>query len=100
MFRFKILQMRLEHSKEKIDIHRWLRDFESASRTGSCRCRDRFIVAGIRERDRQRQLFRDEINCTEPERELFEKPPELEEQRLGGLDLMIELRTFGKRFRR
>ena len=77
VIRFKILQMRLEHSEEKIDIVTRLRDFEhtnvyflgrtdsasrSPSRTGSCRCRDRFIVARIRERDRQCQLFRDEID--------------------------------------
>src|SRR5436309_2112265 len=96
MFRFKILQVRLEHSKEKIDIVGRLRDFEnalvSASRTGIC------LI--IRKSDPQRQLARDEINRAQPERELLEKPAEDEEQRLGGLDLVIELKTFVERFRR
>jgi len=53
MIGFKILQVRLEHPEKKIDIVSWLRILKSASRTGICRCRDRFIVARIRERERQ-----------------------------------------------
>jgi hypothetical protein len=92
--------MRVQHPEEKIDIVRRLRDFESASRTGLCRCRDRFIVRRIREVNRERELARDEINCAESKRELFEKTPKNKEQRLSGLDLVIELVTFLKSFRR
>src|ERR1700736_4510197 len=100
MRRFKILKVRLEHPKEKIDIVGRLRDFEnalvSASRTGICW----FVLARIRKSDPQRQFFRDQIDRAQPQRELVQKPAKHEEQRLGRLDLMIELKTFVKRFRR
>src|ERR1700693_2577871 len=80
MFRFKILQMRLQHPEEKIDIVRRLRDFKnslvSASRTGiglfaresgfvSPVGRVRLVadLARIRESDRERELTHDEINA-------------------------------------
>src|SRR2546427_3473833 len=100
MFRFKILQVRLEHSKEKIDIVSRLRDFEdplvSASRTGislftrPSRRGDHggFVLARIREGDGESELARDQIDCAQPQSELFQKPAEDEKQRLGGLDLM------------
>ena len=95
MFRFKILQVRLEHSKEKIDIIGRLRDFEnalvSASRTGIC------LI--IRKTDPERQFLRDQIDAAQPKGKLFQKPAEHEEQWLGGFDLVIELKTFVERFR-
>src|SRR5207248_8104711 len=95
MFGFKILQVRLEHSKEKIDIIGRLRDFEnalvSASRTGIC------LI--IRKTDPERQFLRDQIDAAQPKGKLFQKPPEHEEQWLGGFDLVIELKTFLKSFR-
>jgi len=89
MFRFKILQVGLEHSKEKIDIVRWLRNFENAL--------VRFL---FRKRDPQGQFLGDQIDRAQSQSELFEKPPENEEQRLGRFDLVIELKTFLERFRR
>src|SRR5438309_5543800 len=100
MFRFKILQMRLEHPEEKIDIIRRLRNFEnplvSASRTGICW----FVLVRIRKSDPQSEFLGDQIDPAQPERELLQKSAEHKEQRLGGFDLVIELETFLKRFRR
>ena len=89
MLRFKILQVRLEHAEEKIDIVGRLRDFE-----------DMLISFFIRETDSQGQLARDEINRAQPKGELLEKPPQHEEQRLRCFDLVLELEALLKRFRR
>src|SRR5437660_2377228 len=89
MFRFKILQVRLEHPEEKIDIVGRLRDFENA-----------LVSLLIRKTDPQGQFFRDEIDAAQPKGKLLQKPAEHEKQRLGGFDLMIELKTFVERFRR
>src|SRR5207237_10885870 len=95
MFRFKILQVRLEHPEKKIDIIGRLRDFEnplvSASRTGIC------LI--IRKTDPERQFLRDQIDAAQSQRELLQKPAQDEEQRLRGFDLVIELETFLKTFR-
>ncbi len=88
MFRFKILQVCLEHPEEKIDIVARLRDLENA-----------LVTLLTRKTDAERQFFRDQIDRAQPQRELIQKPAEHEEQRLGGLDLMIELKTFLERFR-
>src|SRR5213082_3269035 len=105
MFRFKILQVRLEHSKEKIDIIGRLRDFENAlvsarsepdwHCTGICW----FVLPRIRKTDPQSQFPCDQIDAAQPKGKLFQKPPEHEEQWLGGFDLVIELKTFLKSFR-
>src|SRR5262249_52795187 len=106
MLRSKIFQVRVEHPEEKIDIHRWLRDFEnalvSASRTGTgwFTRQGGFAFARIRKCDREREFAGDEINAAQPEHELLEKSPQNEKQRLGGFDLVIELKTFVERFRR
>src|SRR5436853_7407065 len=90
MFRFKALQVRLEHPEEKINIIGRLRDFEnalvSASRTGIC------LI--IRKTDPERQFLRDQIDDAQPKGKLFQNPPEHEEQWLGGSDPVIELKTF------
>src|SRR5438128_10815110 len=88
MLGFKILQVRLEHPKEKIDIVGRLRDFENA-----------LVTLSIRKTDHQRQFFRDEIDRAQSQGELLQKPAEHEEQRLRSFDLMIELETFLERFR-
>ena len=73
MFGFKILQMGLEHPKEKIDIVRRLRDFKNplVSLLGrrergfvSAVGRVRLVadLARIRKSDREGQLARDEID--------------------------------------
>src|SRR5205085_12030079 len=113
MFRFKILQVRLEHPEEKIDLVGRLRDFEntnmcflartgsssrSPSRTGTSQ--SRLVFVRTRKGDAQGQLAGDQINAAQSNGELFEKAPENEKQRLGGFDLMIELKTFIERFRR
>src|SRR5438552_7126069 len=98
MFRFKILQVRLKHSKEKIDIVGRLRDFENALVTLLVR-HGGFVLARIRKTDAERQFFRDEIDRAQPQGELLQKPAEHEKERLRSFDLMIELKTFIERFR-
>src|SRR5436190_2719146 len=89
MFRFKILQVCLEHSKEKIDIVGRLRDFENT-----------LVTLSIRKTDHQRQFFRDQIDRAQSQGELLQKTSKHEEQRLSSFDLVIELKTFLERFRR
>src|SRR2546423_15059566 len=94
--------MGLEHPEEKIDVIGRLRDFESASRTGICASLTGIclsLLLRIRKSDRECELARDEIDAVQSKRELLKEPPEDEEQRLRGLDLMIELKTFLKNFR-
>src|SRR2546423_12632582 len=96
MFRLKILQVRLEHSEEKIDIVSWLRDFEHTLmlEAGSWELGVVRLVADllrIGKMNREGELFRDQINAAQPQGELFEEPPKHEKQRLGRFDLMIEL---------
>src|SRR6266513_5145475 len=102
MFRFKTLQVCLKHPKEKIDIHRWLRNFKnplvSARSEPDWRCTGICLCTG--ESDREGELARDQINSAQSNGELLQKPAEHEEQRLGGFDLVIELKTFLERFRR
>src|SRR5882724_7481226 len=88
MFRFKILQVCLEHSKEKIDIVGRLRDLENA-----------LVTLLTRKTDAERQFFRDQIDRAQPQSELLQKPAEHEEERLRCFDLVIELKTFIERFR-
>src|ERR1700730_11619080 len=89
MFRFKILQMRVQHPKEKIDIVGRLRNFESA-----------FVMLLVRKRDSQIDFFGDEIDRAQPQRELLQKSVQHEKQRLGSLDFVFELETFVKQSRR
>jgi hypothetical protein len=84
----KILQMRLEHPEQKIDIVCRLRNFENP-----------FVNLVARERDSQGQFFRDEINCCQPYSELLQKPAEHEKQRLGGFDFALKLETLLERLR-
>src|SRR2546430_6354894 len=82
MFGSKILQMSLEHAKEKIDIVSWLRNFENAlvklfARHGGV------VLARIRERNLQRQFFCYEIDPRQPQRELLQKTAEHGKERLG-----------------
>src|SRR5262249_25445320 len=106
MLRSKIFQVRVEHPEEKIDIHRWLRDFEnalvSASRTGTgwFTRQGGFAFARIRKCDREREFAGDEINAAQPEHELLEKSPQNEKQRLGGFGLLVQLKNFFERFPR
>src|SRR5262249_60499492 len=106
MLRSKIFQVRVEHPEEKIDIHRWLRDFEnalvSASRTGTgwFTRQGGFAFARIRKCDREREFAGDEINAAQPEHELLEKSPQNEKQRLGGFQLPVAPQTSVARFRR
>ena len=104
MFRFKILQVRLEHPEKKIDIIGRLRNFENAlvyilARPGRRGDHGGFVLARIRKTDGERQFFRDEIDRAQPERELLQKTAEHKEQRLRGLNLVIELKAFLERFR-
>jgi hypothetical protein len=103
MFGFEILQVRLEHPEEKIDVVGRLRDFEDtnvccASRTGTSQ--SRFVYLQSRKCNGEGQLARDEINAAKAERELLEESSENKKQRLGRLDLVIELVIFDKNFRR
>src|SRR5438309_3293627 len=95
----KILQMRLEHPEQKIDIVCRLQNFENSfvylfARHGG------FVLARIRERESQRQFFGDEINCCQTHGELLQKPAEHEKQRLGCFDFALKLETLLERLRR
>src|SRR5438105_12804412 len=92
----KILQMRLEHPEQKIDVVCRLRNFENSfvylfARHGG------FVLARIRERESQRQFLCDEINCCQTHRQLFQKTSEHEQQRLSRLDLVIKFEGLLKR---
>src|SRR3954451_3501985 len=85
----KILQMRLEHAEQKIDIVCRLRNFENA-----------LVYLFIPEGDSQRQFFRDEINCCQTHRELLQKTAQHKKQRLGCFDFAFKLEALLKRLRR
>src|SRR5262245_60807764 len=105
----KILQMRLEHPEQKIDIVCRMGDFENRfvtlfARHGGfvspvARIRPVSDLARIRECDSQRQFFRHEINCSQPHGELLQKPSEHEQQRLGCFDFALKLETLLERLR-
>src|SRR2546430_9091522 len=88
MFRFKILQMRMQHPEEKIDIVGRLRNFEAA-----------FVTLFVRKSDPQCEFFGDEINRTQPQRELLQKPAEHKKEWLSRFDFVFELEAFFKRLR-
>src|SRR6266446_4977017 len=108
MFRSKILQVRLEHAKQKIDIVSRLRNFENAFvnlfvRHGGFvspvgRIRPMVDLARIRERNLQGQFFC--YDPTQPQRELLQKTAEHEKKRLGCFNLVLELKSFLERLRR
>ena len=98
MFRFKILQMRVQHSKEKIDIVGWLRNFENAFVNLLVR-RSESVPWRIRKSNSQGDFFGDEIDRAQPQRELLQKPAQHEKQRLGSLDLVFEFKALIKRLR-
>src|SRR6266704_3157385 len=83
MFGSKVLQMRLEHAKEKIDIIGRLRNFENP-----------LVCLLISERDLQRQFFCYQINPGQPQRELLQKTAEHKKERLGCFDFVLELKAF------
>src|SRR3954470_19702929 len=85
----KILQMRLEHAEQKIDIVCRLRNVENA-----------LVYLFIPERDLQRQFFRDQINCRQTHRELLQKTAQHKKQRLGCFDFALKLETLLERLRR
>src|SRR6476659_5442876 len=89
MLRSKILQMRLEHPEQKIDIVCRLRNFENV-----------LVYLFIPERDLQRQFFRDQINCCQTHRELLQKSAEHEKQRLSCFNFALKLETLLERLRR
>src|SRR5260370_1023182 len=82
MLRSKILQMRLEHREQKIDIVCRLRNFENAFVTLFAR-HGGFVLARIPERDSHRQVLCDEINCCQTHRALLQKTTGPEKQRPG-----------------
>src|ERR1700720_1496262 len=88
MFRFKILQMRLEHAEEKIDIVGRLWDFKNA-----------FVTLLVRKRDLQRDFFGNEINRVQPHCKLLQKPAQHEKQRLGSFDFVLKFEALIERFR-
>src|SRR6476661_8796249 len=85
----KILQMRLEHPEQKIDIVCWLRNFENT-----------LVCLFIPERDSQRQFLCDEINCRQTHRELLQKTAQHKKQRLGCFDFALKLETLLEGLRR
>src|SRR5437764_6231649 len=99
MFRSKILQVRLEHAKEKVDIIGRLRDFKNAFVTLFVRPGGSMLWR-IGKGDLQGQFFCDQINRSQPNREMLEKTSEHKNQRLGGFDLVFKLEVFLEQFRR
>ena len=79
----------MQHPKEKIDIVRWLRNFETA-----------FVLLFVRESNSQGQFFSDEVNRAQPQGELLQKATQYKEERLGGFDFIFEFEAFLKRLRR
>src|SRR5262249_15935404 len=82
----KILQMRLEHPEQKIDVVCRLRNFENA-----------LVYLFIRERDSHRQFFLYQINCSQTHSQLLQKATEHEKQRLGCFDFALKLETLLER---
>src|SRR4029077_14837589 len=89
MLRSKILEMRLEHPEQKIDIVCRLRNFENT-----------LVYLFIPERDSQRQFFREEINCCQTHGELLQKTAQHKKQGLGCFDFALKLETLLERLRR
>src|SRR5215831_20896455 len=85
----KILEMRLEHANEQIDIVGRLRNFENA-----------LVSLLIRKRDPQGQFFCNQIDRAQAQRELVQKSAQHEKQRLSGFDLMLKLEAFLEGLRR
>src|SRR5207249_2133375 len=85
----KILQMRLKHPEQKIDISCRLRNFENT-----------LVTLFVRERDSQRQFLCDQINCAQPHRQLLQKTAEHEKKRLGCFDFALKLEALLERLRR
>src|SRR5436190_23102388 len=99
MLRSKILQMRLEHPEQKIDIVCGLRNFENPFVTLFA-LHGGFVLARICEGDSQCQFLCDEINCCQTHRELLQKTAQHEKQRLGCFDFALKLETLMERLRR
>src|SRR5436190_23852922 len=99
MLRAKILQMRLKHPEEKIDIVCRLRNVENPFVTLFAR-HGGFVLTRICERDSQRQFFRNEINCCQTHGELLQKPAQHEKHRLGCFDFPLKFETLLERLRR
>src|SRR5438128_7794440 len=99
MFGSKILQVRLEHAKEKINIVGRLRDFENALVTLFARLGGSMLWR-IGKGDLQGEFFCDQINRSQPNREMLEKTSEHENQRFGIFDLVFKLEVFLEQFRR
>src|SRR5882724_6147537 len=99
MLRSKILQMRLKHPEQKIDIVCRLRNFENPFVTLFAR-HGGFVLARICEGDSQRQFLCNEINCCQTHRELLQKTAQHEKQRLGCFNFAFKLETLLERLRR
>lgn len=109
MLRFKILQMRVQHPKEKINIVGRLRNFKNAfvnllvRRSESVSPSDESVLCAdlwrTRKSNPQGDFFGDEIDRAQPQRELLQKPAQHEKQRLGSLDLVFELEALLERLR-
>src|SRR5436305_12781097 len=99
MLRAKILQMRLKHPEEKIDIVCRLRNFENSFVTLFAR-HGGFVLTRICERASQRQFFRNEINCCQTHGELLQRPAKHEKHWLDWFDHALKLQPLLERLRR
>src|SRR5437660_1427817 len=86
MLRSKILQVRLEHTKEKINIVCRLRNFENA-----------FVNLFVRKPDLQSQFFCYEIDPAQPQCELLQKTAEHKKEPLNGFNFIFKLKAFLER---
>src|ERR1700731_1933490 len=89
MLGFEILQVRLQHAKEEIDIIRRRGNLETT-----------LVGSSIAKLNPQPELFRDEIDSAQAKSELRQKAAQNKQQRFGGFDFVFKLKTFVKTFRR
>ena len=110
MLRFEILQVCMQHPKEKIDIVRRLRNFENA--LVNLRIRRRESVSPpnesvlcadpwrIGKSNPQSQFFCDEIDRAQSQGKLLQKATQHKEQRLGRFNFVFKFEAFLECLRR
>src|SRR5947208_13456931 len=89
MLRFKILQVRVQHPKEKIDVVSRLRNFENP-----------FVILLIRKSNSQGQFFCDEVDRAQSQRKLLQKAAQHKEKRLGRFNFIFKFEALVERLRR
>ena len=89
MFGLKILQMRMEHAEEKIDIGGRLRNLENA-----------FVLLLVRKSNAQGQFFCDQIERAQSQGKLLQKTAEHKEEWLDSFNFIFKFEALLERLRR